>query len=220
LHPRTLALLGILILIAAILQIFPFTDRSSGDRFVVAVTTEYGFPLTYATTGLESVKVNPVALLGNIAAVGAVIIALMFWMERWTQRFVSLCPRYELRPQTRILLVALILGGVLLEGLPFTNGYTDRERMNLPDNLPGNHWLGRGVPFAYYRVDSAESLEPRRLGMDAPSRIAFDSAILVFDFLFLALAIGETVYWFERRQHRLAAAGSVQCSLGAAMRAR
>lgn len=198
LHSRALAFLLVSFLLAAILQFFPF-DRSEGNKFVVAVETQIGFPLAYASIGLGSIDVNVIALLADILVMAGIIALLMCWWQRWAGSLWETQP-WQLHPQTWIFLAAISLGGVLLEMLPFTYEYTDRERMNLPDNLPGNHWSGRGEPFAYYRVDSAESLDPRPPGMDAPSRFVFDSTISVFDFLLLGLAIGETTYWFERWQ--------------------
>ena len=137
-------------------------------------------------------------------AVAIIIVALTFWMERYVGLQETDFTSYKLHFRTWILLSVLMAFGILLEAYPFINEYSDEEMRNLPDDWGGHQWLGRGIPFAYHRIEPAGSLELRPLAIIEPRRITFGWTILLFDFILLGLAIAEPVYWFEKRQRRLA----------------
>ena len=55
--------------------------------------------------------------------------------------------------------------------------------MNGPDYMRGRHWLKKGIPFTYFRIDSAEAYEVQMQGINAPCKIDNDPVIMIFDFL-------------------------------------
>jgi hypothetical protein len=201
LHAQTLALFLALILGAAIFEILPNTDRADRNMHVIWVAAEYGFPLTYALAGLESTKINSAALFADFATVGAIIIALTLCMEKW-MRLEGMPLWYKLHPRSWVLLAVSLACGVILGSYPFITEYTFDEARNHPDDFGGIHWLGKGFPFTYYRVDPAESLEPHAFRTSELRSVTFEPAALVFDFLLIGLVVAEAVYWFERRQRR------------------
>lgn len=209
LHPWTRIFLCGLTLSACLLQVLPIIDRSDSKLFIDA--EDFGFPVSYLT--LREHSTNPfdlTAFLGDILAVGALIIASTCWMERYLRQPNAMQSWRNIHRRTWILMVALIVAGTVIEVYPIIREYGD-ERMNFPDNMPGTNWLGRGVPFTYHRIDSAE-IYPRGSGLIIPYRTTFNSTILVFDFILLGAAIAEAGYWFEKWQRRRPVA--VSCQIG------
>ena len=184
LHRQTLVFFFVSLSLAAVLEFFPLFDRTDPNHFIDADRTELGFPLPYLMIGTQSTKVDFAAFLADILAVGALVIALTCWMERYLRWLEWKRPWYKLYRPSLIFLGALILGGFFLESFQFTNKhtpftpYTDLER---------------GVPFSYHQF---------RLRADNPPTITFDSTTLVLDLLLLGLTIAEMTYWFERWQRR------------------
>jgi len=141
-----------------------------------------------------------VAFVGDFATVGVIIFAVTAWMERWVRR-TNPTSWPNLHFWSWILLAGLIVGGVTLEFYASVNEYSKEEKGHFPDEMHGKdwHWSGRGFPFTYERIDPVESPEPRPFAMLRPPR-SFEPALLVIDFLLLAIVIAELTYRFEKRQ--------------------
>jgi hypothetical protein len=198
LHRWTRVFVSGLVLTALIVEFVPIIDRSEPKNFIDADQTDFGFPLSYLTIGQQSTKLDVTAFLADVLSVGALIFALACWMERYMRRPKTIQSWPEVHHRTWILLAGMTVAGTVLEVYPIIREYGD-ERMNLPDYMGGNHWLGRGVPFTYHRIDPAETWSGN-FGVITPFRNIFDPLNLVFDFILLGAVIAEATYWFERWQ--------------------
>lgn len=212
-HPwlrETRLLFFILILFAAVLELYPLRERADIHGFLAETYMEMGYPLPFLTFWVrDGPELDVVAMLADVLALGALIIALVSWMERWLRRPMG-ASWYKLHSRTVFFLMVLILGGVGLEVYPTLHKYTDADerRNDYFDNLwfhngcldGGLDWSGRGIPFTYHRVDPVQTPETAGyIATNITQETKFYPTILIFDFILVGLAIAEATYWFDRR---------------------
>lgn len=203
LHRSTRIFFVCLVLAACIAEFLPIIDRSDPKVFIDPDQTDFGFPVPYLTIRQHSpTKWDISAFLADIFAVGALILFLTCWMERYMRGPEMIHGWRKIHRRTWIFLAGMMVACIFLEVYPLVRDSDDQIR--LADNMRGTHWLGKGGPFTYYRIDYAETSWGSFL-VTAPFRNLFDPLILVFDFILLGAVLAEAGYWFEKRQRKFKA---------------